>query len=425
MFTNNNSLACHYGMHSYKEKQPQKTRTAANIFDNYDVKYLHRRLTAAGLNMLENLRELTYAHAAKQGNADAWTVLWKHTLPSIAYYNQYIQRSVAKEVTDMVPDIEKALQCTFQLYCKQCFGRDVHGNINIIRGSMPPFSEFYHCFLTRLCADPTTVRLLVFDDHTLLSKTVKNAILDALRDSSVDRVQIIETITESQFRERMRELKDAKDNRKGEGFDRRTEEPVYDERRDDPDEEERRRDDSRDDRRGDDRRGDDRRGDDESWTERSRVSGRISSRHWSPSPKRCEDVQEEDSMKPESVPTAAADSPDAKSKRVTFTINDPVATPPPLVPLPPKEESKPDQSVVSVQGSEWLKQLEKLKPAKPFFGELGPDDSASSINSLGKQAQLLDPGKNPRRISMVFESSSTPSREQGQKASFSEKMSLL
>jgi len=390
MFTEDNNLRG--SMHGRGGKTGVKA--APNIFDNYDVKYLHRRLTAAGLNMLESLRELTYSYAAKQGNPEAWTVLWKHTLPSIAYYNQYIQRSVAKEVTDMVPDIEKALHSTFQLYCKHYFGKDVHGNINIIRGTMPPFSEFYHCFLTRLCADPTTVRLQVFDDHTLLSKTVKNAILDALRDSSVDRVHILETITEAQFRERMRGKKDSSRERSRE--------------------------------REEDDRSRVREEDDESRTK----TWRPPTPPTSPSTKRYEDSDDDRTYEPSRTETAPiAEPPPAtpsKTKRASFTLNDPTIIP--LAPLPPPSrpaESAPEPSAVSMHGTEWLKRLETMKSAKPHSGELGPDDSASSVNSLGKQAQLFDPTKQTRRINMTFESSSTPSKGQGTKASFSEKMSLL
>ena len=185
------------------EQSLARTRRSL-LFDNLDMKLLHRRLTTAGLNTLEGMREEAFKYAQQIDQTEHWHLLWKHSLPSVAMYNQFVQRSMAKDVLDRAPEVEGALRSAFEVYCKQYFGKDVHGNVNIIQGTVPPFSEFYHCFLTRLCAEAAVVRLQVFDSHDLLQKAVKNAIVDALRDTSVDRVHILETMTEEEYKERRR-----------------------------------------------------------------------------------------------------------------------------------------------------------------------------------------------------------------------------
>jgi hypothetical protein len=183
------------------------------LFDNLDVQLLHRRLTTAALNTLEGMREEAYRYAVSMEQAEQWHLLWKHALPNVAMYNQFVQRSMAKAALDQAPELEGALKRAFEVYCKQYFGRDVHDNVNIIQGTVPPFSEFYHCFLTRLCAEAAVVRLQVFDSHDLLQRAVKNAIVDALRDTSVDRVHILETLTEEEYRESRRRARRASRSR--------------------------------------------------------------------------------------------------------------------------------------------------------------------------------------------------------------------
>lgn len=330
--------------HGLKTMKPSLKRGGGTprMFDNYDVKYVHRRLTAAGLNMLEHLRELTYAHAKMQGQEDLWPMVWKHTLPSIAYYNKYIQRSVANEVIAQIPDIEKSVQTTFQLYCKLYFGRDVHGNVNIIKGTVPPFSEFYHCFLTRLCADPAVVRLQVFDNHDLLEKAVKNAILDGLRDTSVDRVQILETLTEAQFKTRAAAAAPAATPLK------KTVSPAEEEEEEWAD-----------------------RGSQCSHTTDGTAATETTERTVVDAEARVEadERREKPSRKEE-----AADQ---------FIIHGGV-----VPPLPQPAHVVPDsKSAVSVHGAEWLKRLETAPVPMKKYPALGPDDSASSVNSLGIQHQ--------------------------------------
>ena len=195
------------------------------LFDNLDVQLLHRRLTTAALNTLEGMREEAYRYAVSMEQAQHWNLLWKHSLPNVAMYNQFVQRSMAKAALDQAPELEGALKRAFEVYCKQYFGRDVHDNVNIIQGTVPPFSEFYHCFLTRLCAEAAVVRLQVFDSHDLLQRAVKNAIVDALRDTSVDRVHILETLTEEEYREsrrRARRTSRSRSRRRDDDSTRRT-----------------------------------------------------------------------------------------------------------------------------------------------------------------------------------------------------------
>ena len=315
------------------------------MFDNYDVKYVHRRLTAAGLNMLEHLRELTYAHAQAQGQEDLWPMVWKHTLPSIAYYNKYIQRSVANEVIAQIPDIEKSVQTTFQLYCKLYFGRDVHGNVNIIKGTVPPFSEFYHCFLTRLCADPAVVRLQVFDNHDLLEKAVKNAILDGLRDTSVDRVQILETLTEAQFKARAAATAPA---------------PPPVKKITAPAEE-----------------------DEEDWVDGSRCS-RTTTGTAATEATEATETTEATAAVVEDVETSREKAKGKEEASNQFMIHGGVVPPLPPHVVTPVLDSK---SAVSVHGAEWLKRLETAAVPMKKYPALGPDDSASSVNSLGIQHQ--------------------------------------
>jgi hypothetical protein len=379
--------------------KPSPKRGTPRMFDNYDVKYVHRRLTAAGLNMLEHLRELTYAHAQTQGQEDLWPIVWKHTLPSIAYYNKYIQRSVANEVIAQIPDIEKSVQTTFQVYCKLYFGRDVHGNVNIIKGTVPPFSEFYHCFLTRLCADPAVIRLQVFDNHDLLEKAVKNAILDALRDTSVDRVQILETLTEAQFKARaggttptlaaVKKMHVPEDGdlvasrvgssrvgassavtavtesteitaaakageETGEETGDGTEEETGDETGDET--------------------GQETGQETEEETEKEEADDKL---------RRAERAERVE--RPEKRDTRNTRPPPAPSPRPAISARPVISAPPAPSPRPaplPVER----QSAVSVHGAEWLKRLETAAPVKKYSA-LGPDDSASSVNSLGIQHQ--------------------------------------
>jgi hypothetical protein len=399
------------------------------MFDNYDVKYVHRRLTAAGLNMLEHLRELTYAHAQAQGHEDLWPIIWKHTLPSIAYYNKYIQRSVANEVIAQIPDIEKSVQTTFQLYCKLYFGKDVHGNVNIIKGTVPPFSEFYHCFLTRLCADPAVVRLQVFDNHDLLEKAVKNAVLDALRDTSVDRVQILETLTEAQFKARSMPAAAAavkKPSQVPEDEDlvasRVSSSRISDDR-----------------------------------AESSQISRITAATESTAAAAEQDETEADDDERTEKMdaqkerderggrdarvsrfPERREDTADRPSTH--FMIHSGVLpTPKSPRPAPPTAEH---QSAVSVHGAEWLKRLETAAPMKKYSA-LGPDDSASSINSLGiqhqqrqKHASFLGQEElssllpTTRRINMAtaIDSASMPPSSQIKKPSkslFSDKASLF
>jgi hypothetical protein len=177
-----------YAMHSVSKQVP-------DIFDNYDVQFLHRRLTKEGLKTLDHLKKLTIQYASKQNSKIHWTVIWQQTLPTVGYYNKYIQRAVADEIIASVDGIENAMQVSFQVYCKCCFGQDVDGHVNSIEGTVPLFHEFYHFFLTRLCTDPAVIRLQVFESHEVLQTAVKHAILDALRDSAVDNVRIVDTET--------------------------------------------------------------------------------------------------------------------------------------------------------------------------------------------------------------------------------------
>jgi hypothetical protein len=176
-----------------------------NIFDSDDACYVHRRLREKGLDMLDHLCTKTKSWARDRGLEDTWQLNWRMNLPTLAYNNTEMQELMSAELLAEVPDLESAATLVYMLYARHTYGKAVNGDINMLEFQCPPFSEFYHAFLTRLSADRAVVRLedLQADGHlNVPESTTKNAVLDALRDVLRRRVVIKERLTREEFRAR-------------------------------------------------------------------------------------------------------------------------------------------------------------------------------------------------------------------------------
>jgi len=385
------------------------------IFDNYEVQYLHRRLTAAGLGVLEFLRGIAHDHAAEKESESAFVIYWRANLPNIGLNNIYMQRGLANELVKRVPDIERSMHVCFEIYCKSYFGRDVHGNVNVINGTVPPMSEFYHCFLTRLCADPAVVRMQVFDDNAVLESAVRGAMLDALRDTSMDRVNIVKTIPAAEFLAQVR-----KQNRKH----RREDSPE----RDPPSKRSESEHSTRTSKTTDN---------EEEEEEEEGGAKPAAGRHR----RRYVDVdtdEESDGLKLKSSVQAAGPS---IAREGAFVLNDPtVVVDPPAAPARATPPAAADRvsalgaSAASIHGEQWLRRLEESKAQRRVKPQLGPEDSASNVNSIGLQHQQAMrseqsslPSSNVRKVSMSTDNSSVPPtpRPRARPSLFSDNMSLL
>jgi hypothetical protein len=380
------------------------------IFENYEVQYLHRRLTAAGLGVLEYLRNIAHEHAVEKDSEGAFMVYWRANLPNIGLNNIYMQRSLSNELVKRVPDIERSMHVCFEVYCKAYFGRDVHGNVNVINGTVPPMSEFYHCFLTRLCADPAVVRMQVFEDNAVLENAVRGAMLDALRDTSMDRVNIVKTIPAAEF------LAQARRQRKKQIREESPEESV----RESPTK-----------RSGSEHS--DRTEDTDAGTSRDKPPAGERHRKFISA-----DSDEDDtgirlkSSVPASISTGVP-------KEGVFTLNDPTVAPPgpkprAVLPAVSEDSSSTAASAVSIHGEQWLQRLEASKALRKSKPQLGPEDSASNVNSIGLQHQQAMreeqdslPPANFRKVSMpTTDTASVPPKSRSTRSSlFSENISLL
>ena len=171
------------------------------VLKNSVVQFLLRRLVQKATDMFHHFRSVTEKFVESRGDKSLDVdTYWRLNLPSVALWNTLVQRTLAAEFLAEVDQVDDKAMVAYILFCRLNYGRDVHGNINVLRVVKPPFYEFFHAFLTRLASSPEMTRMAALVNPAHMDSACSKALCDALHDVSVSRVTITETMSRREYK---------------------------------------------------------------------------------------------------------------------------------------------------------------------------------------------------------------------------------